>query len=328
MRRSSDDSCLTTWCQSGGLLAYLIAASAAFAADYEWDLSGDLNPSLGRGVLEYADSQSASLASFGTTDGVTVPHIGGQPATFMRVPAFTALANGYNLTLTDSGPNGGGAYLNQYSIIFDVLSPGNLGWTPFFNTDPENSAGNDADFYLAYDGSLGIGDLGYTTAGVIVPDTWYRIAFVADLGAGNVAYYVNGVRVLNRTGGSLLDGRFSLYSNQDPGPDVRLFNEGDTSGDYTHQLDVAAIAFTDRSLSAAEVAALGGPRADGIFLRLHIAYDGQSVEVTWPGSANVKLQRTVGLSPVDWQDVPDTLGASSCIETVTIEAGYFRLVTL
>jgi hypothetical protein len=63
-----------------------------------------------------------------------------------------------------------------------------------------------------------------------------------------------------------LDGRFSLYSNVDPGADVRLFNEGDTPGIYTHALYINSVAFVDRELTAAEVGDLGGPNALGIFV--------------------------------------------------------------
>jgi hypothetical protein len=247
-----------------GLLAYLTSAALAGAVSYEWGLSGNLDAALGNGLLEYADGSSQTLTTFGTSDGSTVPHIGGQAATFMRVPAFSGTGNGYNLTLSDTGPNGGGAYVNQYSVVLDVLSPSSLNWTPFFNTDPGNA--NDADFYIAPDGALGIGTLGYSAAGVFGSDTWHRIAFVADLGAGNVSYYVDGNPVYNRTGGSLLDGRFSLYSNQDAGPDMRLFNEGDTSGQYTHEVLVNSIFVTDSALSPAQVATLGGPNAQGVLV--------------------------------------------------------------
>jgi hypothetical protein len=201
---------------------------AAQAAQYQWDFGGDLNGTFGNGTLTYADASSQSLTTFGTTDGTTVPHIGGQPATYMYIPAFTALSEGYNAEFADTEPNGGGAYVNQYTMIFDILSTGPLNWTPFFNTNPDNPGGNDADFYLAYDGSLGIAALGYTDIDVVLPDTWYRIAFAADLAVNQVSFYVNGMPEFQTTGSGLLDGRFSLESNLDAGPDLRLFNVGYT----------------------------------------------------------------------------------------------------
>jgi hypothetical protein len=238
--------------------------STAQAAEYQWDFSDNINSTFGNGTLEYADSSSQTLTTFGTTDGGSVPHIGGEAAAFMRVPAFTTLGEGYNATFHSTAPNGSGSYVNQYSIVLDVLSPASINWTPVFNADPANSSGNDADFYISDMGAIGIGALGYSADGLIAPNTWYRIGFTADFGAGTAAYYIDGNQVGLRTGGSLVDGRFSLYSNVDAGPDLRLFNEGDISGQYTHELLVNSFYFTDRTLSASEVAALGGPHALGV----------------------------------------------------------------
>jgi hypothetical protein len=245
------------------LLATFFVWTGVFAAQYEWTFSqGNLNSALGNGSLQYADSASQTLSSFGISDGSSVPHMNGQATSFMRVPAFADGANGYNATFADSGPNGGGSYVNQYTLVYDILSPGSLNWAPFFNTDPAN--GNDADFYISPDGALGIGAMGYSAPGTIMADQWYRVAFAADLAANTVSYYVNGVQVHTRTGSGLLDGRFSLYSNVDAGPDLRLFNEGDIAGQFTHELLVSSIYATDRTLSGAEIAALGGPNAMGV----------------------------------------------------------------
>jgi hypothetical protein len=79
-----------------------------------------------------------------------------------------------------------------------------------------------------------------------------------------VTYYVNGSQVFQLTGPSLADGRFALSSNLDAGHDLRLFNEGDGSGVYTHELYVNSFYFADRTLSPSEISALGGPNANGI----------------------------------------------------------------
>lgn len=254
------------WSASLVAIALFSSPWLASSADYEWTFSsGDLGAALGNGSMTYADGAvTAGLTTFGFTDGSTVPHIGGQSAAYMQVPALADVANGYLLTFNDSGPNGGGSYINQYTLILDVLLPGTPNWTPFFNSDPAN--GNDADFYADPSGFLGIGDLGYSTAPVLAPDTWYRVTFAADLAAGNVSYYVDGQSVHDRTGGSLLDGRFSLYSNTDAGADLLLFNEGDASGQYTHELFVSSVLFTDRALSAQEVMTLGGATAMGVLV--------------------------------------------------------------
>jgi hypothetical protein len=264
------------------------------------------------------------MTAFGTTDGLNVPHMGGRPATYMRVPRFTDIANGYLLSFNDTGANGGGAYINRFTLIADVLVPGPMGWTALFNTNPGNA--NDADWYFDNMGRLGNGELGYSSFS-IVSNAWFRIGFVADLGAGTVRYHVNGVVVHQRTGGSLLDGRFSLYSRDDPGPDLLLFNEGDTSGVYTHELLVASIAFVDRTLTPSEISALGAPKADGIFVRrLAISQTGGNVTVNWTGSPTTRLQRSVTLSrsPAAWQNVNHPAGASTYTESAT-GAAFYRL---
>jgi len=293
---------------------------------YEWTFDAtNLDATLGNGVMSFANAATASLTTFGTTDGIGVPHVGGQPAGYLSVPAFTDGANGYHLSFDDSGPNGGGAYLNRFTFVFDVFIPGPLDWTPMFNTNPQNA--NDADWYVDATGRLGIGALGYSSAGVVTSNTWHRLVFAADLGAGVVTFYCDGAQVRQRTGASLLDGRFALFSNLDDGPDVLLFNEGVTGGVYTHALSVNSIGFTDRTMSAAEVAALSGPRAEGVFVhRLSATLAVPNLWLTWGGAAGVRLQRATTLSPVQWQEVPGTLGASNHVERVTNATTFFRLI--
>jgi hypothetical protein len=233
----------------------------ANGAQYQWDFAGNLDPSFGSGILSYATPSSQTSTMFGTTDDAAVPHIGGQPATYIHIPAFADPSEGYNAEFVDTGPNGGGDYVNQYTMVFDVLEPPPLNWTPFFNTNPENA--NDADLYLAYDGAVGIGS-DYSPIGAILPNMWYRVAFTADLGANQFTIYINGVQQHQRNSGSLLDGRWALYSNSDPGHDIRMFNEGDSGGIYTHELYMSSFFFADRTLSPSEIQTLGGPDANGI----------------------------------------------------------------
>jgi hypothetical protein len=284
---------------------------------YEWRFTaGDLNPALGNGVMSYADGNTTpGLTSFGTTDGSTVPHINASPAKYMHVPAFTANTDGYLLQFSDSGPNvAGEPYINLYTLIYDMLIPGPTPWptwvVPFFNTDPYNthSGDDDGDFYLSGDGTIGIGGGGYSPANTIAANTWYRIAFVADLNANTLAYYVNGTKVKSRTADGL-GGRWSLYSNQDAGPDLLLFNEPYASA--THELYLGSVAFADRVLSAAELAALGGPSANGIFVpnfapapKLKIQSSGGGVAVSWPTNyIGYALLQSDSLTAPQWAPV-------------------------
>ncbi|HMJ66002.1 MAG TPA: endonuclease/exonuclease/phosphatase family protein, partial [Candidatus Binatia bacterium] len=302
--------------------------SSVHIYEYEWNFAnGDLTPALGNGILSYADGAvTSNLTGFGISDGVTVPHIGGNPSRYMYVPAFTDAGNGYHVTLTGAGPNGGGVYINQFTMIFDVLIPGPLGRTPLFNTNPQNA--NDADFYIETNGRLGISAIGYSPAGVISSNAWHRIAFAADLAASTVTYYVNGTAVF--TGSAALDGRHSLYSDLDGGPDLLLFNEGDSTGIYTHALYLSSFAFTDRMMNAAEIQALGGPKDLGIFVqtlsRVSIQRNGNDLRLNWRGGSGIRLQKSPGLAPTSWQDLPGTLAADTYTESLSNDAGFYRLV--
>ncbi len=303
-------------------------------ANYEWRFTqGDLTADLGDGVMEYTDETTPSITSFGTTDGSTLPHINGRPAKYMHVPAFTDALGGYLLTFTSTGPNGGGDYINRYSILFDALVPAPLSWTPFFQTDPLNTPSNDADFYLKADGSIGIAEIGYSSAGVITPNAWYRVAFVADLQAGTVKYYVNGTNVVSGTSG--LDGRYGLYSNADYGPDLLLFNENDTPGGAkeTHELYVSSVAFTDKVLSAADLAALGGPSADGILVpsftsqpTMAIRTSGGGATISWSaGLIGFALEQAESLTSPQWVPVSGVTNNAVVVSTGSA-AKFFRLV--
>jgi hypothetical protein len=303
---------------------------------YEWRFTnGDLSKALGNGSMAYTGFGTAGDTSFGTTDGSTVPHINGTPAKYMHVPAFQDDSEGYLLYLSSTGPNvGTNQYVNAYTILYDVLVPGPLDWLPFFQTDPFNL--NDADFYLASDGTIGIGNA--YSAPVISPSIWYRIAFVLDAAANRRAYYVNGFNVGSGSGDGF-GGRWSLYSNQDldgnqqPIPQLLLFNEGDTSGVYTHELYVSSIAVADRVLSNAELSALGGPNASGILARsftpkptLSIQQSGANSVVSWPSNyVGYALEQTSSLTLPQWGPVGRVTNNTVNL-TPSSTPTFFRLV--
>ena len=314
---------------TGTVWSFTTAGTSANQS-YEWNFAlGDLSPALGTGIFAVADAATANLTSFGTTDGAAVPHINGQPAKFMFVSQPLNPANGYHVSLRDSAPNSGGSYINQFTIIQDMLVPAPLNWTALFNTNPQNA--NDADFYINDVGAVGIGALGYSASGVIAANTWYRIAFAADLGSGIVSYYVNGTRVFRRTGGSLLDGRFSLYSDFDAGPDLLLFNEGDPAANYTHPLYLSAWAFIDRTLTDGEVATLGGPKAGGILagtpIRLRAARDGANIVLQWTGGKGpFQAQRVSSLITTSWQNIGLLSNARTLTESLVPVSAFYRIV--
>ncbi|MEC8895093.1 MAG: LamG-like jellyroll fold domain-containing protein, partial [Planctomycetota bacterium] len=207
-------------------------------------------------------------------------------ATFTR-GTFFQLFTGFE-------PNGGGGYTNQYTLIMDVMFPeGSLlesGWAALYNTNPP--AGNDGDWFVQ-NANRGIG-IGGNYAGEVLPDTWHRLALVVDLVEGTYTSYIDGNQVQQNTG-ETLDGRFSLYSINDgalEGFSIFADDTGDNSSGYVNSVQVRDVA-----MPAGQIAALGGPSAEGIPvlppytcpMGLQCCADQQSRDVTlsWEGGAGM-----------------------------------------
>jgi hypothetical protein len=206
--------------------------------------------------------------------------------------------------------------------------PAARGSVPLFNTNPANA--NDADFYLRADGALGIDVIGYSAAGLINSNSWNRIAFVADLAAGSVKYFLNGNQVFNGAAG--LDGRHSLYSNVDSGPDLLLLNEGNGAGVFSHEVFLSSFYFIARALSAAEILALGGPRARGISvaatpMTASLIGNGPWLSLNWSGGEGpFQVQKLAGLNLSNWSNLGAPITASTYSVSRDGLSGFFRVV--
>jgi len=75
------------------------------------------------------------------------------------------------------------------------------------------------------------------------------------------------------------------------------------------------------------VAALGGPKAAGLFdpPTLRVWRLGEQIQVTWPATPGYLLQRSTDLA--QWQDLDATLGLGSHRETIAAGPAFFRLRT-
>lgn len=58
----------------------------------------------------------------------------------------------------------------------------------------------------------------------------------------------------------------------------------------------------------------------------NVSLAGSQVVITWTGATGVRMQRSPTLENPDWQDVPNTGGASTLVVPATGASGYFRLV--
>jgi glycerophosphoryl diester phosphodiesterase len=304
---------------------------------HEWHLNSDLSSVAGDAVLGYADD-TQTLVAFETTDGTTVPHMANGPAKYVRVPAFTDAADGINLSFVTTGPNGGGNELNQYAFVFDLLVPGPLNWMSIFNAAPNNA--NDGDFFVQPNGALGTAAIAYSPAGTIVSGQWHRIIFNADLAAGNVSYYVDGTRVVQRTGAALTDGRFSLFESTDnAGPHVRLFNDENAE---TVEMLVGSVAFVDQTLTDEIATGLGAADANGIFFPatlfdlkiVNIAYDNTLEEtvLTWSGDPGKVYTIETSTDLTTWTPLSPTQAGPGesgeyrhSVDANTVSVLYYRI---
>jgi hypothetical protein len=243
-----------------------LACCTAHAGEFEWSFSGNLSPSLqlgGTASMNYFNAASSANTTFGVTGGSIPNPMGGVASyAYFAGNSIAGGLGGFTIGYTGVSANGGGSYVNSYTMIWDVYIPA-MGWTALMNTSPTH--GNDADFYVASDGSVGIGALGYSAASAVSAGQWTRIAFVKDQTANQSLFFVNGTQVFSGGAGSL-DGRLSLYTGNDAPPQLVILGEGDGSGNYANDLYLSAFYFSDSALSGSTIAGLGGVQAGGIMV--------------------------------------------------------------
>jgi hypothetical protein len=219
----------------------------------------------GTGTLKATGLSGTDVGwAFGTSsiDGVTTTVANFQNASWL---AWT----------TNFAPNGGGSYVNQYTVIMDVyfapaptISPQD-GYTSLLQTASSNPSGNDGDLFIKSTGGVGISgdysDTGNST--VFNYNAWNRLAFTVDTtqtasatATNTIDIYINGKLqnvVQQPSGGSGwgVDKRWSLD------PTSLLF--ADDSGE-TNAGSISSLRTVNGVLSASQIAALGGPTAAGI----------------------------------------------------------------
>ena len=140
--------------------------------------------------------------------------------------------------------NGGGNYVNEFTIMFDIYLPDKSNWKALYQTNLYNS--NDAECFIKPTGELGVGSTGYT-AYQLNEKEWYRIVISVDLGS-SYRYYIDG-QLAKEGIAPAIDGSFSLELDK-----LRFFN--DNNGE-DGAINVAEITVWDGALSATEVKALG-----------------------------------------------------------------------
>ncbi|WP_117194429.1 Ig-like domain-containing protein [Rhizobium terrae] len=196
------------------------------------------------------------LAQFGTPADFNVPAMSGGDAEILSFPKYTAQQY-LKMELQPAGTPSAGP-ISSYTFVMDVLIPNETDWFAFFQTNPANT--DDAEFYLENHGN-GTGGLGISERyhGNFKYGEWQRVAFSFEKQADTsyvIKKYIDGVLVGQQTD-TYRGGRFDI----DPAKGVLLFSD---DGSDTSRGQVNSVLFSDRALTAAEIAGFGKADADGI----------------------------------------------------------------
>ncbi len=143
------------------------------------------------------------------------------------------------------GSNGGGNFVNQWTIVYDIKCPLQSEYCSLLQTNTTNS--NDGDLFIKSNGEIGVSATRYTAAGVMPANIWSRL--ILRVNNGNFyQIWLDGICVLEGET-QAVDGRFSLENT------VLLFADNDGEEDM---VDVTRIALYDEALSESEIVSLGG----------------------------------------------------------------------
>jgi hypothetical protein len=261
--------------------------------------------------MQFFDTTVEGDTTFGTTTSFGISDINGVPTPVMHFTPSVLQWGGYKM-YHGAAPNGGGAYVNQYTLVFDIYYPPSSDgtWRSLWQTDENNDANNDGDLFVSTADGLGISSIydGYISAGA-----WHRIAAAFDLTVPVLTKFVDGVKVGNQTAGlSNVDGRFAL----DPSALAFADNDGDVAEAY-----VSSVQFSNGRRPDAFIEALGGPsplKIPGIIRADRVS--GQLV-IHWSGG--VALQSADSLAG-PWTTVSGTAGQSSYTPSPLGPAKFYR----
>ncbi len=249
----------------------------------QWDFNGNLAATLGR-ALEYFDATVQADTTFGTTTSYGLPDINGVPTSVMHFVPSGSPWGGYK-TFHGAAPNGGGNYVNQYTLVYDLYYPVGGNWRSLWQTGLAND--NDGDVFINTANGLGISSI---YDGFISEGTWHRVAFAFDLtGPGQapvLTKFVDGVKVGNQTTGlSAKDGRFAL----DAAALLFADNDGDQAETY-----VSSVQFSNGRRPDAYLEALGGPNARKIPGAITATTQGGQIIITWTGGVPLETADSAG----------------------------------
>ncbi len=133
-------------------------------------------------------------------------------------------------------PNGGGAAVNEYSLMIDFMVPQAGTWHTFYQTDFKNES--DADLFINNSNKIGTATTGYSD-NTIDANTWYRMVITVKNGEF-YRVYINGELWLEGDKQDI-DGRFALTN------DLLLFadDDGEDGTIVCSEVAIWEVALTD-----------------------------------------------------------------------------------
>lgn len=198
------------------------------AGNWKFDDAGDL--------LKSEAGLGQALELVGSHDAVAGP-AAGNGAVKIGVGSHYKMTHGI-------AANGGGAYVNEYSLKIDFKVAALGAWHSFFQISPTNS--NDGDCFINTSGNIGVGATGYSSY-AIKANEWYRLVISVKNGS-HYQYYLDG-QLLHSGAIQSVDGRFGLES--------KLLIFADEDGE-DNEIYCSELAIWDYPLTAQEVKNLGG----------------------------------------------------------------------
>lgn len=154
-------------------------------------------------------------------------------------------AGSYYKVAHNIGSNGGGIFVNEYSIVIDFKIPSLDKWHCLYQTSISNS--NDGDLFINTNGNIGTQATGYSTYS-IKANEWYKLVINVQNG-DHYDLYLDG-NLIHKGNVQSIDGRFSL-----DGKHVLIFADEDGED---NDIDCAELSIYNYSLTANEIKTLGG----------------------------------------------------------------------
>jgi len=225
--------------------------------------------------------------------------------------------------------NGGGSYVNEFTLQIDFKVESIGDWYCFFQTNPDNS--NDGDCFINPYGNIGVAATGYSPE-AITSGQWYRLVIAVDNG-NRYTYYLDGIPYLQAVVQDV-DGRFALDN-------ILLLFADENAED--NPICVSEVAIWDVPLTDDQVASLGGfyhPSPPGVnqffcypFLQSKTA---NSVMVCWHDTLTTVTRVEYGKTPALGSEATGTSEMVTfpyrwhTVKLIQLESGtkyYYRLVS-